>query len=223
MEYVRQNTSLPVPKVYCAFKRNGTTYIVMQRLKGHKLAIGWKERSEVSKSRILEQVRVMVEEMRGLKSPHGGAVASVTGGSLYDQRLPGLAVTYPVKTSPRFGPFDDIRAFHRWLRRPVVEAKDSYDQEINHMIAAHETTDWGSSVFTHGDLSSLNILVQGEAIVGIIDWETSGWFPAYWEYTTASQVNPRNLMWSDYIDRFLEPRPDDWRMEQTRLRYFGDT
>jgi len=34
-------------------------------------------------------------------------------------------------------------------------------------------------VFTHGDLSSLNVLVRGDQIVGIIDWETAGWYPSY--------------------------------------------
>lgn len=36
-------------------------------------------------------------------------------------------------------------------------------------------------VFTHGDLSSLNILARVDDIVGIIDWETAGWYPSYWE------------------------------------------
>lgn len=31
--------------------------------------------------------------------------------------------------------------------------------------------------FTHGDLRSLNILACGDSIVGIVDWETAGWYP----------------------------------------------
>lgn len=67
----------------------------------------------------------------------------------------------------------------------------------------HENTDWGLPVFTHGDRSSLNVLVSGETIVGIVGWETAGWYPSYWEYITASQVNFRNQFWSAYIDNFL--------------------
>jgi hypothetical protein len=34
LQYIRQNTALPVPKVYCAFQRNGKTYIAMERISG---------------------------------------------------------------------------------------------------------------------------------------------------------------------------------------------
>ncbi|KAH7065434.1 hypothetical protein B0J12DRAFT_706933 [Macrophomina phaseolina] len=52
-------------------------------------------------------------------------------------------------------------------------------------------------------------------IVGIVDWETAGWFPSYWEYTTASQVNPQNSFCRDEIDKFLDPMAKE-------LKYFGD-
>jgi hypothetical protein len=38
----------------------------------------------------------------------------------------------------------------------------------------------------------MDVLVRDDGIVGIIDWETAGLLPSYWEYTTAYQVNPRN-------------------------------
>ncbi|KAJ8475353.1 hypothetical protein ONZ45_g15639 [Pleurotus djamor] len=36
--------------------------------------------------------------------------------------------------------------------------------------------------FTHGDLIPKNIIVDGTTITGIIDWETGGFYPSYWEY-----------------------------------------
>lgn len=41
-------------------------------------------------------------------------------------------------------------------------------------------------VFTHGDLRPANIIVQTDdqghyTISGVVDWECSGWYPAYWE------------------------------------------
>ncbi|KAJ3864462.1 hypothetical protein EV359DRAFT_355, partial [Lentinula novae-zelandiae] len=37
-------------------------------------------------------------------------------------------------------------------------------------------------VFTHGDITRRNLLVDDNAkVVGIIDWEQAGWRPAYWE------------------------------------------
>lgn len=61
----------------------------------------------------------------------------------------------------------------------------------------------GRTVLTHGDLSSLNILAHGDDIVGIVDWATAGWYPSYWEYTTACQVNPQSSIWRSETDHFL--------------------
>lgn len=193
----------------------------MEKLPGASLTNGWRSRSAESQARILSQLKTMVDELRALRSPFGATVANVDGGNLTDVRLPGLGLIYPGQTSWRFGPFDDIAAFHRWLRRPAEKVHDDYNAEINELIVTHEETDWGAPVFTHGDLSSLNILSEGDRVTGIVDWEIAGWYPYYWEYTTAMQVNFRNQFWAEYIDRFLEPRPDELRMERIRQTYFG--
>ena len=77
-------------------------------------------------------------------------------------------------------------------------------------------------VFTHGDLSSFNIMVQDDKVAGIIDWEMSGWLPMYWEYSCAKDAAPLNTFWAEEIDHFLTPMPYEFEMEMIRRRYFGD-
>jgi thiamine kinase-like enzyme len=77
------------------------------------------------------------------------------------------------------------------------------DPDIQDLIIQHQRS-WPLK-FTHGDLSSLNILARGDKIIGIIDWETAGWYPSYWEYTTACYVNRQNYFWREEIDKFLDP------------------
>ena len=36
--------------------------------------------------------------------------------------------------------------------------------------------------FTHGDLTNANIMVENGFLTGIVDWETAGYFPVWWEY-----------------------------------------
>ncbi len=77
-------------------------------------------------------------------------------------------------------------------------------------------------VFTYCGLGSLNILVRGDDVVDIVDWESAGWYPSYGGYTTACQVNSRNYSWRAHIDGFLDPMLDELSMDQTHLLHFGD-
>jgi Predicted aminoglycoside phosphotransferase len=214
MQFVRQNTSIPVPTVYCSFVRKGQTYIVMERLPGKVLARTWRSRSEESKAKILSQLQAMIQELRRIPPPKHVGVRNVDGGPIYDCRLP---------KNPSWGPFRTIDDFHRQLRNGIeahhINVTSKFP-DIMALITFHERP-WTESVFTHADLSSLNIMACGDEVVGIMDWETAGWFPPYWEYTTAAYVNPQNEFWRKEIDKFLTPRPYELKLENIRRRYFG--
>ncbi|OBT71607.1 hypothetical protein VF21_08945 [Pseudogymnoascus sp. 05NY08] len=186
------------------------TYIVMERIHGDMIGRGWTSRADESKAKILSQLKEMVADMRRIAPPNS-AVSNVDGGILYDSRIYG-----PM----RFGPFKNIRDFHKHLRGGLETHVDNPD-DVSSLIAWHDSP-FPAPVLTHGDLSSLNILARGDEVVGIIDWETPGWYPDYWEYTTASHVNPQNLFWKEEVDRFLEPMPKELAMEEIRQKYFGD-
>jgi hypothetical protein len=146
----------------------------------------------------------MILEMRELQPPENMGVASVDGGTLYDCRISG---------PPHFGPFNTLRDFHRRLRMGV-ESDSRLDPDVQDLIKQQDNT-WPLK-FTHGNLKSSNILVRDDSIVGIVDWEAAGWFPSYWEYTTACQVNPQNSYWANEIDKFLDPMPTELEMERIR-------
>ncbi|KAJ5770741.1 uncharacterized protein N7511_002792 [Penicillium nucicola] len=210
MRFISQHTSIPVPKIFCTFTQSGWTYIVMERIKGDIIGKGWVRRKEDSKAKLLSQLAEKFREMRELQPSEGTTISSVDGGSLYDCRIAG--------PTPRFGPFDTLQDFHRHLRMGL-EFDPGMMLEGQELIKQQSKT-W-PLVFTHGDLSSLNILARGDDIVGIIDWETAGWYPSYWEYTSAHQVNPQNSFWVHEIDKFLQPMPEELAMEQIRQKWFG--
>ncbi|PGH02261.1 hypothetical protein AJ80_08886 [Polytolypa hystricis UAMH7299] len=210
MQFIASHTSIPVPKVYCAFERKGITYIVMSRIAGSPIGHNWEQRPEESKAHLLKQLKAYMEEMRSLKPTHSVAVEGVDNGKLYDMRLSGGL--------EGFGPFSSVREFHLFLRDGIT-ASPGQIPEVNELVEKHEKAQF-STCFTHGDLNSMNVLVKGDSIVGIIDWDTAGWYPDYWEYTTAYNVNPYNDFWKDEIGKFLEEYPDALEMEQLRQKYF---
>ena len=77
-------------------------------------------------------------------------------------------------------------------------------------------------VFTHGDLHPGNILVSQEEdgswkIVAIIDWENSGFYPAYWE--SIKMTNTMDISvdsdWHLFLPESCSPSryPVDWLVD----------
>lgn len=210
MRFVAEKLSIPVPKVYCAFTYKGDTYIVMSKIKGHMASRGWDSRSEESKDRLFYQLRQMIQELRSIKPPKTIGVANVDGGPICDYRLP---------SKPFWGPFGSIRDFHKALVNGANVATEYANMPPNlPELFSFYRTSLDMPTFTHGDLSKSNVLVNGNQIVGIIDWETAGWFPSYWEYTCARSVAVNSFAESD-IDKFLEPKRHELRMEHIRRQY----
>ncbi|KAI8722687.1 APH domain-containing protein [Fusarium sp. LHS14.1] len=221
MRFVATNTSVPVPKVWCSFVRNGRAYIVMERIQGDYISTGWDERSQESSDKLLAQLKVLIENLRSLQPLPGTGVESCTGGSLFDSRIP--------RSGGRFGPFKTIQDFHLWLRdnfqpSEVEKPEQTTQEDWNDVkeMAARQDGAWPQSVFTHGDLNPSNILVRGDEIVGIIDWEFSGWYPHYWEYTSAWCTQTMSTEWQNLLGDFLEPCVEELRMERTRQRWWGE-
>lgn len=215
MQYLAENTSLPVPKIHCSFVHKGRAYIVMERIQGDVLPKAWGERSEESLQNILAQLRSMLQELRALQPPPHTSVESCVGGSLYDSRI--------LRKVSRFGPFTTIQEFHLYLREncdpsTIQNVEIAQDLEDVKDMAAKQDGPWPPPVFTHGDLNPYNILVRGGKVVGLIDWEFSGWYPHYWEYTSAWCGNVLRTEWQGLLYKFLDPFPEEVKMETVRQR-----
>ena len=82
---------------------------------------------------------------------------------------------------------------------------------------------WPPPRFTHGDLNPFNILVRKGKVVGIIDWEFSGWYPYYWEYTSAWFGNVTRTEWQGMLIKFLDPPPpQEFKLEEVRNKWWGE-
>lgn len=209
MQFIAQKTSIPVPKVYCAFSRKGKDYILMRRMPGTILAKDWYSRSSESKAMIIQQLKDVVAQMRAIVPSVDGRVENVSGGPLYDCRLPAQNL---------HGPFASVQDFHRYLRSGYNGEHPEATQH-NELVRMHDK--YWATCFTHGDLSSLNILAKGDKLTGIVDWETAGWYPTYWEYVTAWNVNVYNIFWRKHIGEFLDPLPSELEMEKLRNYLYG--
>ena len=106
LQYITVNTSIPVPRVHCAFMHSGLTYIVMEQIHEDSVAKVWYSLLADSKERIFTQLWNMVNKMRALSAP-GPGISNTVSGPLYDPRFPGRSKT--------IRPFQSIRDFHTFL------------------------------------------------------------------------------------------------------------
>jgi serine/threonine protein kinase len=221
MKFISENTSIPVPKVYCSFVHKDRTYILMERVKGKMIGNVLDGLEHDGQQRIFAQLKRMMDELRSLVPPPGTGVQSCTGGNLWDSRI--------ARSRTRFGPFSTIQDFHFWLRDGFRyddhKHKERMEGEEGQEMADMEVMQdgpWPPPVFTHADLNPANILVHGQEVVAIIDWEFSGWYPHYWEYTSAWYGNRIRTAWQDDLPQFLETHSAELVMEITRQKWWGD-
>jgi thiamine kinase-like enzyme len=125
--------------------------------------------------------------------------------------MSGLLTTQPLS----------MMALRAWPSTTALPPFPHYWKDIKAIVEKQDGP-WPPPVFTHGDLNPTNILVRGDQVVGIIDWEFAGWYPCYWEYTSAWQAHYTRQGWEKSILKFLDSHPKALEMEITRQIWWGD-
>lgn len=126
----------------------------------------------------LGQLKDCLDTMRSWKSPFGDhRVYSVKDSSIKSARVPRHLM----------GPFENEEELHEYLLSTrsdhAFKSREEFEQTL---IIAKQINDLKHRiVFTHGDLLAHNILIDKEgSLSGILDWESAGWCPEYWDFTT---------------------------------------
>ena len=71
--------------------------------------------------------------------------------------------------------------FHQFLRAGFTVDSFGAFQGTDKVLISHGQQ--YATKFTHGDLAPRNIMVREDGtITAIVDWDSAGWFPEYWEY-----------------------------------------
>lgn len=177
MMFVRQTTSIPVPRVLDVFTREDQVYLVMEYIKGKSLQSAWRSLTPEQRSNICLELKGYLQQLRNLTPPHPGVVEAIDGSACFDSRLQGL-----------FGPFISVDEFHSHFSHDVILAHPDrfpeYQEGFKRIAGKQYRT-----VFSHGDLGFYNVLVRKGKIAAIIDWEFAAWYPEYWEYTRSHSSN----------------------------------
>ncbi|KAF2973274.1 hypothetical protein GQX73_g423 [Xylaria multiplex] len=159
MRFVREHTTIPVPRVYATTSKS----ITMDYVEGTSLDKAWDSLSDVDRVEIINQLRGYLEQMRAIKGSYIGGIG----------RTP--AVDERRFFADQGGPFESEAEWNHFI------LKDAPCPEVLQSMARSQMRTDHEIVFTHGDLHPCNIMVKDGRITGIIDWELAGFYPEYHE------------------------------------------
>lgn len=199
LKMIRQYTSNPVPRpLDCVslpakssdqfYSRDA--YLLTTRIPGIPLAMCSQVLSDDDGAEFTTKMNEYITQLRAIPktiSPEF-AICNTLGEACRDPRI---------RNANPIGPFVNEAAFSQLLRYPDEPSRRG------HRI-----------VFTHADLNLRNVLVdqglrpdgtRGWMVTGIVDWENSGYYPEYWDYTKALfEVFRYSQRWRDLIHEIFK-------------------
>lgn len=209
---------LPVPKVICYGEHpdmpHAPVSILMTRMPGRELSQElWKSFDTEQQAALVTDVRTYLAAMRSWENPlrDHSQICSASGQWLRCIRVPG----------GRIGLCKDEEEFNQQMIRDVPKGPtEIYPRYHELMPVVHELHSVPHKiVFTHGDLSPMNLLIQEDGHVSaIVDWEASGWWPEYWEFVLAWRYCPAGSWFEGVVNAI---GGDDYKFHRTleRARY----
>lgn len=195
MKAVRQ-AGFPVPKVICYGEHpdypHAPVSILMTRVPGDELGRVYEKLSDEDRRSIAEELKGYIEIMRGWPNPWGGnRICSYIGTAIRSVRIP----------MHLGGPFESEQELNEFLIKPSwpegFASRAEYEDADTRARKMHKLSH--PIVFSHGDLKHHNIMVKDGRITGFLDWESAGWYPDYWDYTTALRFTMEEFWWYDFM------------------------
>ncbi|KAF2007391.1 kinase-like protein [Amniculicola lignicola CBS 123094] len=174
--------NIPLVEAMHQYGKSGDPFqfTVMSRAKGVPLQSVWHGLSSEERKGYAEQVTAALRELRKFTSP---VPRRVDGSPLWDNIIGRCYVSKKCQnikntTEEWLGSIDEELRFgiarsYRTLDKDFIEAK------LKELKA--DFPDGAPYVLTHGDLHFENIIVNNGKIEAIIDWETAGYYPWWFE------------------------------------------
>ncbi|KAG4436788.1 hypothetical protein IFR05_007722 [Cadophora sp. M221] len=183
MLFVAQFPNIPIPQVYAIYtdKDMGKNYIVMENVGGQSLASCWTTLDTTAKTAVADRLRDVFDQLRNLPSPGHQRYY----GSLGNCKLEDSLFWTSDETDVINGPFETEAQLNeamvrKYLYNNLIPQKAEFYKRVLLLVLQNH-----SPVFSHADLQRKNIMMRNDGSLVIIDWETAGWYPSYWEYTLA--------------------------------------
>lgn len=205
-----QLPSLPIPRLHGMIQIGHYAMQFTSLVPGLDLEKQWPRLNDADKRSVSAQLDKLLCQLRTLKLPPGTPLGALGQGCKDSRR--GTRVSSETIL--------DVEKFEDFIFAGSKSASAMYIRFLRDLLPAAPPAE---VVFTHGDIRPANVIVdQNEDgswnVVAIIDWESSGFYPGYWECVKMTN----NLMpsdrddWYHFLPESLSPQryPAYWLVDR---------
>lgn len=200
--FIRSRTDIPAPRVLGEYTlgrmQTAVSGYFMEKVEGETLASVWLGLSLIKRKRIADQIAEYLRVLRVVNATYIG----------------GVEVDLPVRDEWLFyqhepyGPFHSTDEF--W--EAITDSRELAVPVSPEALAAlrRRMPECEPFTFTHGDLHTKNIIVQDDKVVGLIDWETAGYYPVWWEHAKFLHSVAVHPLWRRLVHARMQRHPDGY-------------
>ncbi|EER37413.1 conserved hypothetical protein [Histoplasma capsulatum var. duboisii H88] len=191
IRFLAERTSIPIPKVVEEWQEvDGTYFLLTKRIQGQPLSEIWRAMSAADKERVAKQTADYLMQLREL---HSNRMESIGGQPLYS------AFLFPNGYGIGHGPLSSDDELWAEMSLALSKVPEEIRLELRRRMPSA-----APYTFTHADLTNVNIIVDNGNLAGILDWESSGYFPVWWEFTCAGiGLGQEDKEWKDLLRMHL--------------------
>lgn len=202
--------SFPAPRGHGLISSKGLWLLFTTWIPGLTLEKAWSRLEGIQKRNISGQLDTLFSSLRSLPFPENTPLGGIDGQGCRDARR-------WLRTNSE--PITNIEQFEDFIFSASRAASPIYTQLLRDLRSDLLT----KCNFTHGDLRPANIIVDEDEdgtwkIVGVVDWESSGFYPDYWETVkmTNNLVPSEESDWYRYLPQTLSPSryPTQWLVDR---------
>jgi len=180
-----ESLGIRVPAIRRVVQHDRKHYVVMDWIHGVTLDEAWTKIGWLSTVSLAFQLRTFVKAMRSRTSPTAGALATGRCHSIWMDDLFGV----PPHSTPEI--VNSYFTFWLQYSRSHWRTYPNPDPPHLHLLPALVR----NFVFIHQDLAPRNIILDNNGKLWLIDWQFSGWYPAYFEYVGMMTFRSFRTVW----------------------------
>ncbi|KAI0127326.1 kinase-like domain-containing protein [Xylariales sp. AK1849] len=183
--------TLAIPQVLASWSDDSSSFLLISRMSGTTLEEAWVGLDLEARKRIASEVAEHVHELHAVSST---SISGVDGGPLLN-----ASAFFGSGSNEAVGPFTSNKEIWAVIARKLDD-NEAHPEDIQFL--KERMPKMAPYVFSHGDLAASNILVKDGNFAGFADFETSGFYPVWWDWVHTHDVGSQ-------ID-------GEWKMELRR-------